>query len=438
MQKNDKRFTIALAEDRDAYRRIMATYLEGECGWGCFDFKYAEYLMDWLGNPDISPPDIIVMDIVFEEEGYKRRPSDPQDYLPMNGYMATKIITDSLPHQCIVLLTGSKINPTIGDIVRGFRLGAIDFMMKPTPERPSDEFLAELSHRLQLAYERKQKEIQKEQEQIKAEIAAIQHNMTLARGLMHQSGPRLSTALFHIREVKHKVEEDLRDFLETLMAADEIKSSGVLLKSIGGMSKTSDSIIESVDEAQESLAYIDKMVKQFNGESFEQVIGTDEVPLQELLKSTLQTAMKQREYLRGDSARFHTSIDDRGIAPVVIGSREWLAEVFMAIFSNAFEAMENVEKGELAVEIGYERIEDVRNVKVIISDNGCGILPENLSRIFEPFFTTKPGRGMGIGLSFAKAVFEAHGGFITANCEEAKGTVFSVYLPEQKAIGTAR
>jgi CheY-like chemotaxis protein len=53
-----------------------------------------------------------------------------------------------------------------------------------------------------------------------------------------------------------------------------------------------------------------------------------------------------------------------------------------------------------------------------------------LERIFDPFFTTKaPGIGTGLGLSVARGIILDHGGFITAESEEGRGTKFSVYLP---------
>jgi signal transduction histidine kinase len=474
---NNRKFRIALAEDRDTYRQRMVTYMEEKLGWQCFGFKYAEYLIDWLDGPDVLPPDIIVMDIVFEQEGYKPRASDPKDYFPINGYMATQMIMGKRPEQCIVILTGSKFDPDMSHVIAGFRSGAMDFMVKPgkerPKERPTDEFMAELVSRLEIAYDRKQKDIERNRTLVKAEmakeeaeiaqrkaeiaqrkaeiaqreaevakreaeIAKVQNNITLARGLMHQSGPRLATACFHIEEVKRKVEEERKSVLAGLKEEEQIKSNDVLLGCVDSLSKTSDFIINSVEEAWQNLTSIKNMMKQFNSDSFEQVAGTDEISLLELLKSTLKAAVEQREYLRGDTARFQINIDDRGIAPVVTGSKEWLAEGFMVIFNNAFEAMVEKETGKLAVKLGYEEAEDGRGVKVDISDNGCGISEKDLPLIFEPLFTTKPGRGMGVGLSFAKLVFEANGGFITVKSEETKGTTFSIHLPERGADGDAK
>ena len=50
------------------------------------------------------------------------------------------------------------------------------------------------------------------------------------------------------------------------------------------------------------------------------------------------------------------------------------------------------------------------------------------ARIFEPFFTTKK-RGTGLGLAIVKQIVEQHGGTISVESEQGKGTRFTVDLP---------
>ena len=55
---------------------------------------------------------------------------------------------------------------------------------------------------------------------------------------------------------------------------------------------------------------------------------------------------------------------------------------------------------------------------------------EERDQIFRPFFTTKArGEGVGLGLTFTKAVVEAHGGRIEVATEAEKGCAFTVRLP---------
>jgi len=68
---------------------------------------------------------------------------------------------------------------------------------------------------------------------------------------------------------------------------------------------------------------------------------------------------------------------------------------------------------------------------ISVSDNGCGVPPENLSKLYDPFFTTKEvGRGTGQGLAISHSiVVDKHGGEIGVSSEVGVGTQFTVRLP---------
>ena len=66
------------------------------------------------------------------------------------------------------------------------------------------------------------------------------------------------------------------------------------------------------------------------------------------------------------------------------------------------------------------------------ADNGPGIPPDKLQGVFEPFVTTKA-HGMGMGLSIARTIIEAHSGTIAAHNQAKGGAVFRIRLPLRKS-----
>jgi signal transduction histidine kinase/CheY-like chemotaxis protein len=69
-------------------------------------------------------------------------------------------------------------------------------------------------------------------------------------------------------------------------------------------------------------------------------------------------------------------------------------------------------------------------VCVSVTDSGCGIPPEILSRIFDPFFTTKDiGKGTGLGLPTLLGIMRGHGGFIRVSTMLGCGTTFDLFIP---------
>jgi two-component system NtrC family sensor kinase len=73
-------------------------------------------------------------------------------------------------------------------------------------------------------------------------------------------------------------------------------------------------------------------------------------------------------------------------------------------------------------------------VELQVSDHGCGILPENLSKIFEPMFSTKPfGFSTGLGLTIVHDIVVGEfGGSIDVNSRVGEGTTFTMHFPLRK------
>lgn len=127
---------------------------------------------------------------------------------------------------------------------------------------------------------------------------------------------------------------------------------------------------------------------------------------------------------------------DLGLVKVDEGQME---QVLINLAVNARDAMEN--GGRLTIstenftnrkpmEVKGEDMPVGHWVVVKVTDTGCGISENNISRIFEPFFTTKDvGQGTGLGLATVFGIIRQSGGFLDVESKVGIGTTFLIYLP---------
>lgn len=140
--------------------------------------------------------------------------------------------------------------------------------------------------------------------------------------------------------------------------------------------------------------------------------------------------IKLKPFLSNIMERFSRLVLDRGISLDVQCEEELsvnadpdrLSQVVVNLVSNAIKATDR--GGKIWIESGE------KNSKVFIEvgDTGHGIRPEDLPFIFERFYKMFEG-GLGLGLSIAKDISEAHGGRIEVKSVYGKGASFTVFLP---------
>lgn len=108
----------------------------------------------------------------------------------------------------------------------------------------------------------------------------------------------------------------------------------------------------------------------------------------------------------------------------LFADKNQLQQVFLNLLLNSGEAIAG--SGDITIFTSFEN----DSIKIIFSDSGCGINPENIDRIFDPFFTTKPvGKGTGLGLSVSYGIIRQHDGTIRCESAPGDGTKFTITLP---------
>lgn len=175
-----------------------------------------------------------------------------------------------------------------------------------------------------------------------------------------------------------------------------------------------------IQESMEGISRVCKIVQDLK--DFSHADAHHEWKLADLrrgLDSTLNVAANEIKY-KADVLK------DYGDIPEVECLPSQLNQVFLNLLVNAAHAIGDGKRGTITVRTGC----DSDSVWVEISDNGCGIPPENLDKIFEPFFTTKPiGKGTGLGLSLSYGIVREHGGRIDVESQPGQGTTFKIVIP---------
>lgn len=127
---------------------------------------------------------------------------------------------------------------------------------------------------------------------------------------------------------------------------------------------------------------------------------------------------------------------DLGLVKVDVGQME---QVLINLAVNARDAMEGGGKLSITtrnfvnaepVKCGADEMPAGQWVAIAVTDTGCGISKENMSRILEPFFTTKEvGQGTGLGLATVYGIIRQTGGYLGIESTVGIGTTFTIYLP---------
>jgi two-component system, NtrC family, sensor kinase len=183
----------------------------------------------------------------------------------------------------------------------------------------------------------------------------------------------------------------------------------------------------AIEQSMAGLGQVSSIVKAMK--EFSHPSGTEKQPfdIHDVIESTSIVAKSEWKYVADLELNF-----DWNLPPVLLLRNEF-SQVLLNLIVNAAHAIaatqsaSSTEKGKIV--ISTKTVAD--DVEVRISDTGTGIPQAAQARVFEPFFTTKEvGKGTGQGLAIAySVVVDKHGGSISFETEEGRGTTFIITLP---------
>jgi two-component system NtrC family sensor kinase len=181
--------------------------------------------------------------------------------------------------------------------------------------------------------------------------------------------------------------------------------------------------LETVAQATDRVRKIIKGLLDFSRQT---ALYPEPLNLHNLVRSTV-ALVENQALVKGILLKFEPG---ENIPPVTADTSQ-IQSVLLNILLNALDATDP--GGSVAITSRLQSSPEKagqRGVDLVVTDTGCGIPPENITKLFDPFFSTKEvGQGTGLGLSVSYGIVERHGGAIRVKSEVGKGSTFTIWLP---------
>ncbi len=239
-----------------------------------------------------------------------------------------------------------------------------------------------------------------------------QTGLALYNAELYQQGLK-SVRLAAVGETVASLTHSIRNMLQGMRGGAEVVELGIRKDDMSIISNGWGILSRNLDRIYELMVNMLAYSKRRKPE-------LEMVQITSLLKEIVEWMQPQCE--KRDVALI-TDFDDN-MPPVSVDP----GGVHQVVTNLLYNALDAVESSSGVVTLRCEYHPDDSVVKIIVSDNGVGIEPENLRDIFTPFYSTKGQRGTGLGLAVTKKIVDEHRGKIDVISGPADGSTFVVTL----------
>ncbi|MEG4507115.1 response regulator [Microcoleus sp. F6_B4] len=453
--------SILIVDDNPSNLDVLSEALAGS-GWEILVATDGETAIE---QAEYTQPDLILLDVMMPG---------------IDGFETChRLKASPLTNEISVIFMTALSD--IGDKVKGFNLGAVDYITKPFEQK---EVLARVNLHLKLrsltktladqnlilkreiedrlaaeaALHQLAQELEKRVEERTAELSQALDNLKKAQVQIVQS-EKMACLGQLVAGVAHEINNPVSFISNNIPIAKEY------IADLIGMARLYQHKVTSISEFEDKSQEIEL---DFIVEDLPKIIDSMAVGTERLYN----LSMSLRNFSRLDTSaltpvNIHDGLDStllilghrlkgKGTRPAIKVIKEYgqlplvecypgqINQVFMNVLANAIDALEEStiscplcrEKQQSndnpQIRICTEMLQGDR-VVIRIADNGLGITPEIMQHLFTPMFTTKSvGKGTGLGLSISREIVQAkHGGTLTCISSPKWGVEFVIELPIQ-------
>ncbi|MEG3946725.1 response regulator [Microcoleus sp. w2-18aC4] len=453
--------SILIVDDNPSNLDVLSEALAGS-GWEILVATDGETAIE---QAEYSQPDLILLDVMMPG---------------IDGFETChRLKASPLTNEISVIFMTALSD--IGDKVKGFNLGAVDYITKPFEQKEvlarvnlhltlrsltktlADQNLLlkqEIEDRLaaEAALHQLAQELEKRVEERTAELSQALDNLKKAQVQIVQS-EKMACLGQLVAGVAHEINNPVSFISNNIPIAKEY------ITDLIGMTRLCQHNVNSTSEFEDKCQEIEL---DFIVEDLPKIIDSMAVGTERLYN----LSMSLRNFSRLDTSaltpvNIHDGLDStllilghrlkgKGTRPAIKVIKEYgelplvecypgqINQVFMNVLANAIDALE---ESTISCPLCGEKQQSNDNpqirictamlqgdrVVIRIADNGLGITPEIMQHLFTPMFTTKSvGKGTGLGLSISREIVEAkHGGTLTCISSPEWGVEFVIELPIQ-------